>query len=116
MAENQVQVEDDPDIIDAEVDEAIELLENVTFYNALIDDEYDPEDIMQTNQNFPVPSFLDAESSVDVLHNYCEGLKVPIETQFFLDQFAHQIQSHRLLIPKKSPTIDYFFGSKPKPK
>ena len=31
MAEKWVQVEDDPDIIDAEVDEAIELLENVTF-------------------------------------------------------------------------------------
>ena len=31
MAENWVQVEDDPDIIDAGVDEAIELLENVTF-------------------------------------------------------------------------------------
>ena len=34
MAENWVQVGDDPDIIDAEEDEAIELLENVTFYNA----------------------------------------------------------------------------------
>ena len=31
MAENWVQVEDDTDIIDTEVDEAIELLENVTF-------------------------------------------------------------------------------------
>ena len=31
MAENWVQVEVDPDIIDAAVDEAIELFENVTF-------------------------------------------------------------------------------------
>ena len=30
MAENWVKVEDDPDIIDTEVDEAIEILENVT--------------------------------------------------------------------------------------
>ena len=41
MTENWVQVEDDPNTIDAEVDEAIELLENVIFVdNALIDDEY----------------------------------------------------------------------------
>ena len=32
MVENWVQVEDDPDIIDDEVDESIELLENVTFF------------------------------------------------------------------------------------
>ena len=72
--------------------------------------------IIPTNQIFPVPSFLDAKSSVDVLRNYCEGLKVPIETQFLLDQFAQQIQAIRLSITKTSPTIDSFFGSKPKPK
>ena len=32
MAEKWVQVEDDLDIIDAKVDEAIELLDNVTFF------------------------------------------------------------------------------------
>ena len=31
MAENWLKVEDDPDIIDSAVDEAIELLENSTF-------------------------------------------------------------------------------------
>ena len=31
IAENWIQVEDDPGIIYAEVDEAIELLENLTF-------------------------------------------------------------------------------------
>ena len=60
MAENWVQVEDDPGIIYAEVDEAIQILENVTFLNALIDDEDEPEDIIPINQNVPVPSFLDA--------------------------------------------------------
>ena len=35
MAENWVQVEDDQDIIDADVDEAINLLENVTFLQCL---------------------------------------------------------------------------------
>ena len=40
MAENWVQVEDDPGIIYAEVDESIEISENVTFLNALIDCEY----------------------------------------------------------------------------
>ena len=60
MAENWVQVEDDPGIIYAEVDESIEISENVTFLNALIDDEDEPEDIIPINQNVPVPSFLDA--------------------------------------------------------
>ena len=31
MAENWVNIEDDPDIIDAEVDEAIEIFKNATF-------------------------------------------------------------------------------------
>ena len=31
MAEKWVNIEDDPDIIDAEVDEAIEIMENSTF-------------------------------------------------------------------------------------
>ena len=71
MTKNWVQLEDDPEIIDAEVDEAIELLENAAFFdNDLIDDEDDPEDIMMINQNVPIPSFLDTESSVDVLRNY----------------------------------------------
>ena len=75
MAEKWVQVKDDPDIIVAEVDESIEILGNVTFfYNALIDDEDDHEEIMPINQNFPVPSFLDAESSV--LMSYTITVKV----------------------------------------
>ena len=32
MAKNWVQVEEDPNIIDADVDEAIKILENVTFF------------------------------------------------------------------------------------
>ena len=117
MSENWVQVEDDPNIIDAEVDESIELLgKKNTFYNSMIDDEDDPEKIMMINQNSLLPSILDADISVDDLSNYCEGLKVPTETRFFLYPFAQQIQSHRLSIPKTSPTIDSLCGSKPKPK
>ena len=44
----------------------------IYIYNALIDDEDDPEDIMLINKNVPVPSFLYSESSDDVLRNYCE--------------------------------------------
>ena len=50
---------------------------------------------MPINQNVPVPSFLYAASSVDVLHIYREGLKVPIENRFMLDGFAQHIQAHR---------------------
>ena len=56
------------------------------FLNALIYDEFKPEDII--SQNVLVPSFLGAYISVDVLRNYCEGLKVPTETQFLLDRFV----------------------------
>ena len=121
MAENWINVEDDPNIIDAEVDDAIELLENATLFSderfngALIDDDDEPKEFMPITQNVPVPSFQNAESSVDVLRDYCEGAKVPTETRFLLDRFAQQIRAHRLSIPKTSPTIDSFFGKKPKP-
>ena len=60
MAENQINVEDDPDIINAKVDESIDLLEDANFIsneieNSLIDDYDDPEDIFPINQNLPVP-------------------------------------------------------------
>ena len=58
QAENCVQVEDDPDIIDAEVDGGIQLLEKCNFFdNALIYDEYDTEDIITINLSVLVPSF-----------------------------------------------------------
>ena len=40
-----------------------------TFYNALIDDEDEPEDIMSINQSVPVLSCGYAEISDDVLRN-----------------------------------------------
>ena len=92
-------------------------MENVNFFdNALIDDGDYPEDIIPINQNVPVLSFLDAEISVNALINYCDGLKVPKEEWFFLEQFSRQIRSHRSLITKSGPNIDSFFGSKHKPK
>ena len=58
MDENQVNIEDNPDIIDAEVDGGIQLLEKCNFFdNALIYDEYDTEDIMTINLSVLVPSF-----------------------------------------------------------
>ena len=54
MAGNWLQVEDDPDIIDSELDEAIELLRNLFFCNYLIYDKDKPEDIMPINQKFLV--------------------------------------------------------------
>ena len=82
----------------------------------MIDDEDEPEYIIPINQNVPVPSCLDEESSVDILRNYYEGFKVPTETKNLLDWFSQQIRAHRLSIQNTSPTIDIFFGSKHKPK
>ena len=68
------------------------------------------------NQNFPVPSFLDLEISVGVLHYYCEGLTVQTETGLLLDRSEQQIRAHRLSMPKTIPKIDGYFGKNPKPK
>ena len=57
----------------------------IVLNNSLIDDEDEPEYIMLINQNVPASSFLNKESSADVLLNYCEGLKFPTETRFLLD-------------------------------
>ena len=73
MAQNWAQAEDYPDIIDAKVEESVEILENVNFFeNSLVDDEDYLEEKIIINQNVPVSSFLYAESSVDVLRNYFE--------------------------------------------
>ena len=64
---------------------------------------------MSINQNDHVQSLWNAESSVDILWNYYEGLKVPAQTQFLLDRFAQHIRSHRLSIPNKIPTTDISF-------
>ena len=60
MSENWINVEDDSDIIDAKIDELIDILEDANFIsneivNSLINDYDDPEDIFPINQNIPVP-------------------------------------------------------------
>eukprot|EP00978_Attheya_sp_CCMP212_P007275 scaffold16936_cov61-Attheya_sp.AAC.2 len=77
MAENWVNVEDDPNIIDAEVDEAIELLENATILsdemdNALIDDDNEPEElVLMTYQNVTAGDGLDVvEKAKELLRKY----------------------------------------------
>ena len=56
MDKKWVEVEDYPNIIDAEIYEAIEILENVTFFdNALIVDEDEPEDIIPNKPKCSCP-------------------------------------------------------------
>ena len=82
MAEKWVKVQDHTYIIDAEVDEVIEILENISFSQCLdwwriwawIKNSDHPKS--------PIPSFINTESSVDVLRNYCEGIKSPTKTKF----------------------------------
>ena len=50
----------------------------------MIDNEDEPEDNMSVNQNFPVTSHLNAETSDDVLRNYCDGLKIQQKNDFCL--------------------------------
>ena len=94
MDENWVQLEYDPDIIDAEVYEWIELLDDVIFFdNSLIDEKIILKTQWRPKKNVHVTSFLDAEISLDVLRIYCEGLKVPTRHDFSWSIFTSDSSS-----------------------
>jgi ubiquitin C-terminal hydrolase len=121
MAQYWIDVEDDPDIIDAEIDEALEVLENVELIKGHDTDDDDDvgesNDLMVVDNTEVLPaviSFLEAEQYLQALQQYSRSIKLPTKDAALLDKYGRLLRAHRLARPKSSPTLLSFFSSVPK--
>ena len=124
MAQNRISVEDDPDIIDGEIDEALEVLENTELMEGRdANDEDDEADVGESNvfiafdDTFVMPaaiSFFEAEQYLQALERYSRSIKLPTNDAALLDRCGRLLRAHRLKMPKSSPTLLSFLPLSPK--
>ena len=117
MAQNWIHIEDDPDIIDAEIDEALDDLEKPELMEGRhSDDEVDfgESNVLMVGDNTDAPpamiTFLEAEQYLQVLKQYSRSIKLPANEAAMLDRYGRSLRAHRLAMPKSSPTLLSFFA------
>jgi hypothetical protein len=108
-------IEDDPHVIDAEIEEAIDLLETEASSDMLVDagDDDEPEsmDVVDVEGERPVLTILEAEANLDELRRYSKARNLPSEATSLLDRFGHQIRVQHAALPRSAPTLHQFFGT-----
>jgi hypothetical protein len=94
MVEIWTTIEDDPHVIDAEIDEAIDLLETDTSSDVILvdagdDDEPEAMDVDGEDER-PVLTILEAEANLDELRRCSKARNLPSDATCLLDRFGHQ--------------------------
>jgi hypothetical protein len=117
MAQNWIHVEDDPNIIDAEIDEELEDLEKAELMEGRdADDEDDAgeSNVLMVVDDTDAPpaaiSFLEAEQYLQALQQYSRSIKLPAKEAALLDRYGRSLRAYRLSLPKSSPTLLSFFA------
>jgi hypothetical protein len=115
MVEIWTTIEDDPHVIDAEIDEAIDLLETDTSSDMILvdagdDDEPEAMDVDGEDER-PVLTILEAEANLDELRRYSKARNLPSDATCLLDRFGHQIRVQHAALPRSAPTLHNFFGA-----
>ena len=111
-----VEVEDDKDMINAIIDDEVEILETETQPTADSvlavedDEESDVEAIdLDEEKEEDLVTFLEAEEAVNKLSKSCKGLGVPEEATVHLDRFKRALLKAKLNKKTKSTTLHDFF-------
>jgi hypothetical protein len=115
MAESWITIEDQPEIIDAEVEEFIEQLESEQLQpsGAMLSDIDDSEsEASDSSDEEDELSYLDAESMIHRLKKNCSKLGINQEGQLCLDRFERALMKAKLAKPKKDVTLHSFFQPK----
>jgi hypothetical protein len=120
IVKNWIGIEDDPNVIDCEVEEAVIQLgqididfEDLEEEEKEDDDEKDEVECLGNMVQIPPPTFFEAEEHLDALRRYGISLNLPTNaTRCLLDRFQQQVRAHKLAKPKASPVITSFFKKK----
>jgi hypothetical protein len=87
--------DDYPLVIDAEIDEAIALLETETSRDTLNVGDDDQPEAMAVKDERRLPTLLEAEAHLEELRRYSKGRNLPSEANLLLDRFAYQLRAQR---------------------
>ena len=111
MAESWIDIEDQPEIIDAEVEEFIQQLESEQHPMSDWDDSESEDSGDETDSDDEL-TFVQGENMVHVLRK--NGLKWGLdeETQHLLERYGRNLTKAKLAKPKKDVSLHSFFGPK----
>jgi hypothetical protein len=120
MVKNWVLVEDNPVIMDTEVDDAIEALERDNSASQADDcDDDEPETMAapppqddSNNKIAPPTSFAEAQTAFDTLKSYFKAIKLPDKDTIHLDRLVNAVRAHSSSRPTTNPTLHRFFRQK----
>lgn len=113
---NWVDIEDDPEIKSAEIDELLLQLETSveiqetqeTQETVQVSDESESDD-EEATIDLPPPSYKECEHYITELGRYCKAEKLPSEIGYLVHQLDYRLREHRLSQPKYSTTLHQFF-------
>ena len=112
MADAWVEIEDHPEIIEAEVEEAFEELERMESLLVTTDDDSEPEAAEEDTEEVaatPEISSLEGEELVRKLKASAPGWGLPSSATAHLDLFLKEMRNARAAAPKKDTTMHSFF-------
>ena len=111
MVEVWINIEDDEDIVNELVEEAIHKLDIAETTSPDDDIGDDDEEMTVENINTPTTRYThqDAVQAFDILQSFMQQNKNPQEHKLALERLRHPVQKHHMQKPKKSPTITSYF-------
>ena len=117
MIENWVCIEDDPDVINEEIDKFLEEIEKTSAIEVGAARDADAEDdIEEIAEMVPVEEISNAKAmeSISVLREYCAQQGFDREIKNLLEKFDRKIRTTKLARAKNSPSLLNFFSVKNK--
>ena len=112
IVENWTLVEDDPLVVDSEVDEAITLLETEAEDHILdFCDDDEPEPVDAVVEERPVLTILEAEACLEKLRRHGKARNLPSNSVHLLDTFGRRMRAQHASRPESDPTLHHFFSS-----
>ena len=115
MAENWIDIEDQPMIIEAELEDHIQRVEALEDAAAGPgDDDSEPEmEIDSSDDDMELPDSATAQNWIDLIKQAAPGLGVPGEAVEHLDKFSRALRKAKLERAGRDASLHSFFSAKP---
>ena len=112
MAESWIEIEDQPEIVDAEVEDFIQQLESEQQPMSDVEDDSEPEGVDSSDDEGEPLTFFKAEEMVHELKKNCFKLGIGEQGQRCLERFSRALVQAKLARPKRDVTLHNYFLSK----